>query len=129
MWRFFGKAYLGAAHGVAGILTELLHHPQLLETPMSRYIGTQEEGSEATVKDWIWQTVQWLIPFLHPNFPSSLDSMREDLVQWCHGATGAVVLFAKVLEVFGPDPTIQEALVVLGDVVWEKGLLTKGVGE
>lgn len=127
MWRFYSKFYLGAAHGVAGILTELLHHPNLLETPISHYLG-QDADPEDTVGDYIWETVTWLIGFLQPNLPSSLDSMKDTLVQWCHGAPGLVILLCKVLQVYGPDRGVEEALRKCGEVIWEKGLLKKGVG-
>lgn len=129
MWRFFSKCYLGAAHGVAGIVTELLHYPHLLDTPMSHYLGADDKGSEdRTVKDLVWETVQWLLPIMSPNLPSSLDSMKTDCVQWCHGSTGVCVMLEKVAEVFGPENGIEEVARASADVVWEQGLLKKGAG-
>lgn len=125
-WRFFGKSYLGAAHGLAGVLCELLHHPRLLETPASRY-SDSPEVAESSIGDLVLQTIQWLVPFADPNLPSSLDSMGTDLVQWCHGSPGFAVLLEKAIQVFGGEG-FQDPLQTCGEVVWEKGLLTKGVG-
>ncbi|KAI9027838.1 hypothetical protein DFJ74DRAFT_660602 [Hyaloraphidium curvatum] len=128
MWRFFGKTYLGAAHGVAGIITELMHYPLLLDTPMSRYLGTEAQEADLTVKDLLFETIQWLVGLLHPNLPSSLDSMKDSLVQWCHGAPGAAIMLCKALDVYGPENGIEEAAIKSADVVWDQGLLKKGVG-
>ena len=65
------------------------------------------------------------------NFPSKMDSsphhVKEPLVQWCHGATGAVFLFTEAEKVFGSGKYMQVALRA-GESVWERGLLKKGPG-
>jgi lantibiotic modifying enzyme len=113
-WKWHDKEYLGAAHGAAGILTLLLR--------VSKHM-TQKELSE--VKD----TIDYLITLKTEsgNYPSSLESNRDELVQWCHGATGFVLLFCSAHQ-YLKDQKYLEAAVKAGQVVWQRGVLKKGVG-
>ena len=57
---------------------------------------------------------------------------REPLVHWCHGATGAVLLFCKAhqqLSVAGRGgPAYLDTARRAGEAVWQRGLLKKGPG-
>lgn len=62
------------------------------------------------------------------NFPIVLDDLREKrLVHWCHGAPGAIYLFAKAYLVFKEDKYLT-ACKRCADLIWGKGLLKKGPG-
>lgn len=92
MWNWHDSPYLGAAHGIAGILTLLLRHHQLLSTEQ-----------QTLLQQTLRMTLQ--LPQLTPrgisatdarlpsgNWKSSLGRERDILVQWCHGAPGFVPL-------------------------------------
>ncbi|XP_059054455.1 glutathione S-transferase LANCL1-like isoform X2 [Achroia grisella] len=82
LWQWHDKIYLGAAHGMAGILYMLLQARE--------YINVTE------LRSFIKPTIDWLLNqrFPNGNFPSSLNSSSGDrLVQWCHGAPGFVPLW------------------------------------
>ncbi|KAJ7832201.1 hypothetical protein B0H13DRAFT_242264 [Mycena leptocephala] len=126
MWAWHGKRYLGAAHGVAGILHILLLCPADVIRP---YMES------------ILLTVEWLIGCqdVHGNWPTAAPiddstSNGEHLVQWCHGASGILLLLCTVLRC----ATTTSAAPLLGKViasvqagaglVYRHGLLSKGVG-
>lgn len=52
---------------------------------------------------------------------------RDRLVQWCHGAPGPLLLFARAYEAWG-DPRYLAWAEDAADVVWARGLLRKGNG-
>jgi lantibiotic modifying enzyme len=114
MWRWH-EEYLGAAHGLAGILYLLLQFPTFL--------------SEDDLKD-IDAAAQWLksLALSDHNYPAHVDEERTDLVQWCHGAPGMVALFVRLHEVMGERGGYLAAAREAAEVVWTKGLLTKSVG-
>ncbi|PRW44886.1 lanC 3 isoform X3 isoform A [Chlorella sorokiniana] len=119
------KPYLGAAHGMIGILFALLHVPdQVAAIPGAqadvegalRYVLTLEcdaEGHRGQGGHYPTQMGPW--------------RDREPLVHWCHGATGAVLLFCKAHEQLG-DPVYLAAAQRSGEAVWQRGLLKKGPG-
>ncbi|XP_063531099.1 lanC-like protein 2 isoform X1 [Cydia strobilella] len=114
LWQWHDKVYLGGAHGVAGILYILLQ--------------AQAHISANDMKTLIKPTLDWLINQKFPsgNFPSSLKSATGDrLVQWCHGAPGFVPMLILAHQIFGDDKYLKTAL-QCGNVVWERGLSTKG---
>eukprot|EP00731_Ephydatia_muelleri_P022805 Em0015g388a len=118
MYTWHGKHYLGAAHGLAGIMTVLLQVYGLVPSLQPRI--------SALVKP----CVDYLLSLKMPsgNFPSSLESAGTDkLVHWCHGAAGVVHMFAHAYRVFG-DRKYLDAAVDCGEVVWDRGLLRKGYG-
>lgn len=53
---------------------------------------------------------------------------RDELVQWCHGAPGHVLLLIKAHEVFKDDRYLQRAESVSRNTIFRRGLLKKGVG-
>jgi len=59
-----------------------------------------------------------------------MDDAQEgshNLVHWCHGAPGAIYLFAKAYLHYR-DQRYLDSCVKCGEVVWNKGLLRKGPG-
>ena len=112
------KCYLGGAHGIAGILNTLLQLPT----------EVAEAGPE--VADLIRGCADKLLDgrFVSGNLPSSLGSGKDRLVQFCHGATGAVPLILRLAKVYEEPRYLREAK-ELGQVIWRRGLLsTKGLG-
>jgi hypothetical protein len=128
-WRWHGKIYLGAAHGVSGILyTLLLFHTQL------------QEISGGHGLDLVWRTVQYMVDnfsFASGNLQSSAStkssshfaSSRDRLVQWCHGAPGLVHLVCLCTRIYPTNVEwCLEAAERACEVIWERGLLRKGLG-
>ena len=113
-FEWHGKPYLGAAHGVAGILHTLLHFPL-----------TDAEKFEVAA------TLQYLMScgrFPSGNYRSSDGTdggeSKDRLVQWCHGAPGFAIVFAHAFIVLG-DVRFLHAARAAADVVWERGLVRK----
>ncbi|KIK64012.1 hypothetical protein GYMLUDRAFT_162038 [Collybiopsis luxurians FD-317 M1] len=129
MWSWHRKRYLGAAHGVAGILHVILMCPVNVIAP---YIPD------------ILQTVEWLTTCNDDegNWPSSLKHeypRSNNLMQWCHGAPGMLMLFATLVrrahghpDLFRlSDPFLASLATTMqrgAALVYERGLLRKGVG-
>eukprot|EP00892_Ulva_mutabilis_P007654 jgi/Ulvmu1/5260/UM022_0054.1 len=123
MYKWHGKAYLGAAHGVVGVLHVLamsMHHVQKMPN-----------GSD--IEMWIRASAgNVATQLVHDsgNLPSSFGSSRDELVHWCHGAPGMAMMLAMMSSVFGSayphdfDQFMQRSL----SVVWQRGLLKKGIG-
>ncbi|KAI8970640.1 hypothetical protein BD414DRAFT_540798 [Trametes punicea] len=149
MWKWHGARYLGAAHGVAGILHEVLHAPARILVP-----------------HWpkILSMVEWLLAIQDPlgNWPTragrhmayvqggaathqqskrqGVDEEQADaLVQWCHGATGFLISLSAFLrraaqspETCPLDSALHDAVVAAmkraGELVYTRGLLRKGIG-
>lgn len=85
MYRWHGTRYLGAAHGLAGILQVLLHFP------------LSEDDSED-----VKRTLRYLRSNRFPqsgNYPSCEGNPRDKLVQWSHGATGVAITLCKASQV------------------------------
>ncbi|CAH1405939.1 unnamed protein product [Nezara viridula] len=113
VYEWCDNNYLGAAHGVAGILYILLCCSHLL-TPTEK-------------NNLIQPTIEWLLSQRFPsgNFKPDPDTNQDNLVQWCHGAPGFVHLFTLASEVFKSQKYLEVAL-QCGEIVWERGLLSKG---
>jgi lantibiotic modifying enzyme len=105
------QQYVGAAHGIASILHTLLHFPEHIEPYRKLIVGT----------------LDYLLSLRLPsgNYPSSVGSSRDDLVQFCHGAPGVAMVFQKAFEVY-KDEKYLKAAEGAAEVVWDRGLLKKG---
>ncbi|XP_050345260.1 glutathione S-transferase LANCL1-like [Nymphalis io] len=114
LWQWHDKIYLGAAHGISGILYVLLQGRS--------YINADD------IRSYIKPTLDWLLNQRFPsgNFPSSLKSSSGDrLVQWCHGAPGFVPLCLLAYQIFHEEKYLNIAI-QCGDVIWQRGLCAKG---
>ncbi|CAL1300919.1 unnamed protein product [Larinioides sclopetarius] len=122
MYAYYGTEYLGAAHGLSGILQMLLCFPSFLQ---------KRPDAEPLIKD----SVDWLLSLQTPsgNFPCAVDEVAKprpdshELVHWCHGAPGIVYLMAKAYLRWKEEKYLRSCL-ACGEVVWNKGLLKKGPG-
>ncbi|XP_015437581.1 PREDICTED: lanC-like protein 1 isoform X2 [Dufourea novaeangliae] len=115
MYAWHDSEYLGAAHGLGGILYLLLQ---------ARAYLTQSQ-----LENDIKPALEFLQRLRYPtgNFPSSNGSTTDKLVHWCHGAPGMTMLFCLAYEVFKDEQYLNTAL-QCGEVIWERGLLKKGYG-
>ncbi|KAL9015447.1 MAG: hypothetical protein Q9185_007155 [Variospora sp. 1 TL-2023] len=112
-WRWHGKEYLGAVHGSVGIVTQLIlsdpeyaTHPKVVST-LEEVLGMQDSSG---------------------NFPSSVDSGKDHLVQFCHGAPGVALSLPLLRRHFGTSTqqqVIDSAVEKARACIWQKGLLTK----
>ena len=92
MYQYYGTQYLGAAHGLTGILQMLITVPGYLQH-CSQSAATDIKASV----DYLLQ-----IQMSDGNFPCAMDELtpgsrapEDDLVHWCHGAPGTVYLLAR----------------------------------
>mmetsp|Transcript_14820 Transcript_14820/g.21888 ORF Transcript_14820/g.21888 Transcript_14820/m.21888 type:complete len:434 (+) Transcript_14820:241-1542(+) len=117
MWSWHGKMYLGAAHGICGILTILLHfHDEIVSS-----------GFDDDVKRTIDKLLS--IRFESGNLPSSIGSGPRQLVHWCHGAPGLVSLLCQAMKAYPSDRgRYVDCLGETVKVISTKGLLKKGFG-
>jgi len=84
MYAYHGTEYLGAGHGLSGILQVLLGFPEYLR---------ENPDVERDVKN----SVDFFLQIQKPNgnFPCAMDENHheprqesKDLIHWCHGAVG-----------------------------------------
>eukprot|EP00198_Chlamydomonas_reinhardtii_P006331 XP_001695667.1 LanC lantibiotic synthetase component C-like protein [Chlamydomonas reinhardtii] len=139
MWpgRERGEPYLGAAHGMMGILFMLLHcGPAILEVEENRqqlracltYVASHEKDAPGcSARGGHYPTKMAMSPPEPPPPGEAGGAAAKTLVHWCHGAPGAVFLWCKAHEVFG-DAEYLAAARRAGEVVWQLGLLRKGHG-
>lgn len=108
------KFYIGAAHGITGIIHVLLEARQFLT-----------ENELATL---IKPSVDFILglQFSSGNFPSSLGRNEDKLVHWCHGSPGVIHLLILAHQNFHEDKYLQAA-VKAADDIWQRGLLKKGL--
>ncbi|VDK76278.1 unnamed protein product [Litomosoides sigmodontis] len=119
MYQYYKVEYLGAAHGLMGILQMLLSFSDLLDDTALRDIDT---------------TLNWLLEIQteNGNFAPSVDEIginreSDELLHWCHGATGAVHLMI-VAYLYTKKVKFLEAAEKALDLIWKRGVLRKGPG-
>ncbi|EEQ85007.1 hypothetical protein RJZ56_007199 [Blastomyces dermatitidis] len=129
MWPWHNKYYLGAIHGIAGILSVLLackpdelddgtinHLPIIAETISGLCKLTIENGGD-----------------LPSSLPIRSSSRYASYVQICHGSPGMLILLAQarnstqLMRSFW-EPDWDKAIRIGSRQVWERGLLFKGGG-
>ncbi|XP_068244503.1 lanC-like protein 3 [Palaemon carinicauda] len=122
MYQYYKTEYLGAAHGLAGILLMMLSFPSWLE-------------SRPQANDLLKKSVDALLNLqtASGNFPCAMDELdgsrppEEELVHWCHGAPGTIYLLAKAYMIY-KDKKYLDSCLKCGEITWHKGLLKKGPG-
>ncbi|KAI0395134.1 hypothetical protein F5Y17DRAFT_425334 [Xylariaceae sp. FL0594] len=108
-WTWHGKQYLGAAHGVIGIITQVvLSLPSTASRLQPLLLGLLERQ------------------FPSGNFPSSVPVGSDRLVQFCHGGPGFIMSLRNLLPHF-PDiaDKVKAAVDNAREDTWKRGLLTK----
>lgn len=108
-WTWHGKQYLGAAHGVIGIVCQVILSDSLaasaLEDQVRKLLKTQ---------------------FSSGNFPSSLPAGQDELVQFCHGGPGFVLAFRSIKEYMPDlDKEIARAIDMAESDIGRRGMLVK----
>lgn len=123
MYQYHGTEYLGAAHGLSGILQALLSVPGYFN---------HNPSAEKDVK----ASVDYFLSLQNDegNFPCATDETgarerppEKSLIHWCHGAPGVVYLLARAYQVW-KEQRYVDALKKGAECVWNKGLLKKGPG-
>ncbi|KAH8096823.1 hypothetical protein BXZ70DRAFT_1031811 [Cristinia sonorae] len=132
-WSWHGKRYIGAAHGIVGILQIIFSvPPKLLEPHMAALSDTPRLIVNIQLLSGNWSSKAGRHMF-------SLDEDEKyQLVQWFHNASGLLILFSTIIRRFTtpPTPAISEALLRPmhtalargGELVYTHGFLRKGVG-
>ncbi|XP_071959733.1 glutathione S-transferase LANCL1-like [Antedon mediterranea] len=115
MYKWHDKPYIGAAHGMAGILFSLLQ----VDLP----------AVTSSLREYIQPTIDYVATLQFPsgNFPSSLGNDKDRLIHWCHGAPGVIHLMLQAYKKFGDQKYLNQAE-KCGDIIWSRGLLRKGYG-
>lgn len=123
LWKWHDTKYLGAAHGVVGIL-----HTLLCLEPNELTILDERHGIHRAIKE----SIQGLERHCWPsgNLDSSVKPKHgvDRLVHWCHGATGHILLLMRAHEIYGDENYQRHAIQLARNVVWPRGLLKKGAG-
>ena len=119
MWEWHSKEYLGAIHGVAGILLSLC------------LCGRETlDRIEPDALVWVKRTADFVLDhysYCDGNLRSSSENEADTLVQFCHGATGWIPLVCTLDKLFPGQYT--DAVQRLGTTVWKRGLIVnKGPG-
>lgn len=114
MFSWFDEHYVGAAHGIAGILYILMKAASHRTTVMNEFVRP---------------TLDYLIlkRFATGNYPAVLEARDDLLVHWCHGSPGVIFALVEAARCFSDKQYLTEAERA-ADVVWERGLLKKGYG-
>jgi hypothetical protein len=108
-WKWHGKAYVGAVHGMIGIIT------QIVLTDPSR--APELEADLGAILSYQYESGNW---------PSSIPPGRDRLVQFCHGAPGVVVSLLAIKNFFpNLKDRIDSAVKKGRECIIERGLLTK----
>lgn len=123
MYQYHGTEYLGAAHGISGILHMLIGSPWFKNMEISR---SKYNDIRASIDYYV------SLQDRQGNFPSTTDSSMDlskpnILVHWCHGAPGAIPFLIKCYLVFKENAYLRAAKAA-AELVWKKGLLLKGPG-
>lgn len=128
-YNFYGDEYLGAAHGLFGILyilcTAYMNNKKLFEEG-----GKEKREKTQKLLSDIKRSFHFCcdLQFKSGNFPAGTSKQEKDyLVQFCHGSSGAIPSLIRGFELFG-EKRFLEAAEKAGENVWECGLLKKGFG-
>ena len=121
MWTWYDTPYLGAGHGVCGIVYMMLKAVQVCGGP-----NQFDEKIMLAIKNTVMQ-IKSLQFEKSGNIPCVLGETEDKLIHFCHGATGAVPFFIEAYNVFNENGFLDSAI-LCGEAVWNRGLLLKGNG-
>ncbi|PFH34655.1 lanthionine synthetase C family protein [Besnoitia besnoiti] len=115
MYVWHDKQYIGAAHGVIGIVYMLMLVDSVRRDPNAMRL--------------VKGTLDWLLTLetKNHNWPAVVGGADDYLCHFCHGASGAVFAFGVGSIVFN-NREYQKAALRAADCVWRYGLLKKGPG-
>ena len=88
-----------------------------------------EKHFQKGINEALRNTVNFLlkVKFTSGNIPASYPAKRDSLVHFCHGPTGAVVMFLTAYQHFKDEKYLVAALKV-GEAIWRRGLILSGNG-
>jgi len=111
-YYFDGVLYLGAAHGISGIVYMMLHRHDLFN-----------ENQTAIIKS----TIDWIASCRDEHGNYCWTSKKDYLTtHWCHGSPGIVYLFTKAHSIFHEEKYLNFAKEAANNV-WELGVLKKSI--
>ncbi|KAI9218534.1 hypothetical protein BC828DRAFT_407497 [Blastocladiella britannica] len=138
VWQCRGHVYLGAAHGMAGILTTLMGLPATVIAPY---------------RDEIRAAIEFMASL--DGFPVKMNVLQggdielvygtrgpadeEVVVQWCHGVVGLGLMWLAAWRAFGTERSMAAAAAghengclaratACGELAWQRGIVRKHVG-
>eukprot|EP00826_Nyctotherus_ovalis_P061298 TRINITY_DN8706_c0_g2_i1.p1 TRINITY_DN8706_c0_g2~~TRINITY_DN8706_c0_g2_i1.p1 ORF type:complete len:443 (-),score=98.90 TRINITY_DN8706_c0_g2_i1:158-1486(-) len=111
--------YYGAAHGLMGILYILMKAMAVVE----------DLSKDRELLKSIEASSEYLLSLQYPSgsFPKAYNAESEKLVQFCHGAPGAIPFLLSAYKLLGRDEYFNAALKA-GNATWQQGILLKGNG-
>ena len=120
--------YLGAAHGLIGVLYILLStikfYPELFKQELTL------DENKINIQDILLKSIKYVQSLQIEstgNFPSDVSGRDSgELVHFCHGCVGALHLFL-LAEQFYPNNGFKETALSCNKCLWERGLLLKGI--
>ena len=121
--------YLGAAHGLIGVIYMLLSTIKFFPSLFNQEISLNSKNIKISqlLLDNI-KYIQSLQIKTTGNFPSDIEGEDEgDCVHFCHGCIGAIHLFLLAEEMY-PNNNFKGTAILCNKCLWERGLLYKGNG-
>eukprot|EP01068_Selenidium_serpulae_P017795 Selendium_serpulae@DN6408_c1_g1_i3.p1 len=126
-WPWEDTVYLGAAYGAAGIIfTLLLFEKELLDCSHCAHDGGKR------VLRMLGECIDIILDEYRTesgNILQKAQACSDNHVQWCHGAPGFVPLLLRASTMIpGKAEEYKKVALDLGHVIWERGLIYKGLG-
>jgi len=117
-YKWYGEEYVGAAHGYVGIFYMILQ---------AKIISPQTVSAEQ--EKLVINSLDALLNIRFPsgNLPPVVGETNDKLVHFCHGAPGAIHLYALAYKLY-KNPAYLAACHSFADVIWTRGLLKRGYG-
>jgi hypothetical protein len=119
--------YLGAAHGLIGVLYILLSTIKFYPDLFKQNLTIDE--NKINIQDILLKSIKYVQSLQIKstgNFPSDIYGKDSgELVHFCHGCVGALHLFI-LAEQFYPNNGFKETALSCNKCLWERGLLYKG---
>ena len=126
----FDQEYLGAAHGLFGVLYTLMKAHELT----SDYLKQKDPEFEKVLLDSLTKSMEFGLGLQYEsgNFSSSTDINEiDEMLQYCHGSPGIIPVltfgsnFFKSLNL-ALSEKIKVSVLKAGHDLWKRGLLKKG---
>lgn len=116
MYAWYKEYYLGAAHGLAGIMYTLM-------------LTRNDPELQPMIDKFVPPTLDYMLKLKFPsgNYPAVIGDEDDRLVHWCHGAPGWASMWALAYQIY-KDKQYLEAAEQCCEVTWQRGLLKKGYG-
>eukprot|EP00826_Nyctotherus_ovalis_P034768 TRINITY_DN2921_c0_g1_i3.p1 TRINITY_DN2921_c0_g1~~TRINITY_DN2921_c0_g1_i3.p1 ORF type:complete len:436 (-),score=85.95 TRINITY_DN2921_c0_g1_i3:103-1410(-) len=112
-----GRHYLGAAHGISGVVYMLLKAIEMVE----------ELSKDKELMALLESTCDRLLTVMNKvgNFPVIFGSGSDNLYHFCHGAPGIISSLLEAHKILKKENYISAALLA-GEAMWKHGIILKG---